>query len=302
MMQINRIMPPQVPHIKVTGSFRKMDPKKPIPVERINPSGAGYLTNFPKLTKGHKSLLDLSVIIPAYNEENRLPVTLRTTLGWLSENLPRFELIVVDDGSQDRTRQVVDYYAKLDPRVRLTAERQNRGKGYSVREGVLLSQGRLVLYMDADNSTPISEIEKFYQALDQGAQVVIGSRALAASQILVHQPWYRETMGKTFNLLVRLFAVRGINDTQCGFKLFTREAADTIFPRQRIKGFSFDVELLFLAQRFGFKIAEVPICWENSPESRVHILFDAVKMFWDLLKIRFYHWGKPTRKTVQIYK
>jgi len=164
----------------------------------------------------------------------------------------------------------------------------NRGKGYSVRQGMLAGRGRFLLFSDADLSTPIEELEQLLPPLESGeVQVTIGSRALKDSRVEVHQPWWRETMGKGFNLFVRAIALGGLRDTQCGFKCFTREAVRAVFSVARIDGFGFDVEALYLARKFGFGVREIPVRWINSPESKVHPLSDSSRMLADLLRIRF---------------
>lgn len=231
----------------------------------------------------------LSVVIPAFNEESRIGPTLIGMFGFLEDNFRNFEIVVVDDGSTDNTRSVVeDLSAELD-NVRLISNPVNHGKGYAVGQGMLASRGDLVLFSDADMSTPVDELKKLMPFCREGFDIVIGSRGLAESDIRVRQSWYRERMGKMFNLLVRLLAVRGITDTQCGFKLFRGEVAQTLFRKTMIKGFAFDVEVLFLAEKFGYEIKEVPIRWLNSPCSKVKLIGDSVRMFLELLRIRAYY-------------
>lgn len=232
----------------------------------------------------------LSIIIPAFNEEKRLPKTLEHLRQYLSSAPFSSEVLVVDDGSTDGTRRLVQEMVKDSPGLRLLVNERNRGKGYSVRQGVEEAAGELVLFFDADASTPIDQVEKFFPHFQDGADVLIGSRSLPDSDVRVHQPWYRETMGRTFNLFVRLLVLRGFVDTQCGFKAFTREAALSIFARQRLSGFSFDVEILFIAGKLGYKITEVPIVWINSPSSRVHPIWDSVRMLVELMRIRMNDW------------
>ena len=233
-----------------------------------------------------KDNIYLSVIIPAYNEAQRIRETLIKTCRYLQEMRYRYEVIVVNDGSQDNTSDVIRELSKKMPVIKLLENATNRGKGYAVCTGVRASQGQLVLFSDADLSTPIEELEKLKAALEEGYDIAIGSRGLAGSEIAVRQPWYRETMGKIFNRLVRLFAIRGIKDTQCGFKLFRQTVAKQVFDLQRIERFAFDVELLFIARRRRWRIKEIPIRWINSPCSRVKLGKDSLKMFFDLFKIR----------------
>lgn len=229
----------------------------------------------------------LSIVIPAFNEESRIIPTLKKIRAYLREKSYHCQVIVVDDGSTDNTPSVVLKFSKEFSGLALLENEKNMGKGYSVKRGISLAQGEYILFSDADLSTPIQEIEKFFPYFEQGFDIVIGSRALKDSQIELRQPWWREGMGKTFNLFVRLLAFGGIKDTQCGFKCFRREVAHHLFGLAKIKGFSFDVETLFLAKKFGYKIKEVPVVWINSEASKVHPLLDSAKMFFELLKIRF---------------
>lgn len=234
--------------------------------------------------------ITLSIIIPAYNEEQRLPDTLRQVYAYLSQQAYAYEVIVVDDGSSDATCQMVEaFFATVDGGIVLRNE-HNRGKGFSVRRGVLASVGEFVLFSDADLSTPIQEVEKLFAALQEGGDIAIGSRGLRASDVRRHQPFYREYMGKIFNLFAKAFSLTPFADTQCGFKCFRGEAARFIFARQRIEHFSFDVEVLFIAARHRYVIREVPIQWVNNPNSRVNAILDAAKMFADLCRIRLNAW------------
>lgn len=237
----------------------------------------------------------LSVVIPAYNEEDRIGKTLRTIRAYLDRRTFASEIIVVDDGCADRTCAVAG--EALDGRegVRILRRGKNRGKGHSVQEGVLASSGAFILFSDADLSTPIEEVEKFWTRIDDGADIVIGSRALPESDIRIRQNRFRELMGQTFNWLVRVFVMRGIPDTQCGFKLFRREAALEVFSRVRTPGFSFDVEALYLARRLGFRIDQVPVLWSNSAQSKVRIVGSSARMFMDILRIRRLHRGAGVR-------
>ena len=222
----------------------------------------------------------LSVVIPAYNEENRLGPTLETIKGYLAERDYTSEVLVVDNGSRDRTSEVA-----RDGGVEVMQERR-RGKGAAVRTGMLAARGEYVLFSDADLSTPIEEVEKLLAELRAGADVAIASRGLPESNLVKRQPWYRELVGRAGNLLVRMVAVRGIADTQCGFKLFPREIAGRIFPAQRLTGAAFDVELLFIVQHAGWKIAEVPVTWIDSPDTRFSRVRDSLDALKDLVRIR----------------
>lgn len=232
----------------------------------------------------------LSVIIPAYNEEKRLPRTLATLHHYLEDQPYHYELIIVDDGSTDQTVPMAKHFLQQVGKGILLENGVNRGKGYSVRQGVLHSHGEYVLFSDADLSTPIQEVEKLFYFLKQGYDIAIGSRGLGASDIQIHQPWYREYMGKIFNRFARSFMLTQFADTQCGFKCFRGKVARKLFQQQQIDHFSFDVEVLFLAARQNYRIKEVPIQWFDEPNTRVHALHDATKMFKDLLKIRYNAW------------
>ena len=209
---------------------------------------------------------------------------------YLRQQTYAYEVIVVDDGSSDATYQMVErFFATVDGGVLLRNE-QNRGKGFSVRLGVLASKGEFVLFSDADLSTPIQEVEKLFAVLRNGCDIAIGSRGLRTSDVRRHQPFYREYMGKVFNLVAKIFSLTPFADTQCGFKCFRGEVARAVFARQRIEHFSFDVEVLFVAARHRYTIREVPIQWVNNPNSRVNAVVDASKMFVDLCRIRLNAW------------
>jgi dolichyl-phosphate beta-glucosyltransferase len=228
----------------------------------------------------------LSVVVPAYNEAKRIGATLKKIHEYLLTKNYRSEIIVVDDGSTDDTIRLLRKTVQEMPFIRLIENGVNRGKGYSVRAGMLNSQGEIILFSDADLSTPIQELDKLAVWFDRGYDIAIASRALSESEILVRQPWPRELMGKTFNKLVQLLTVSGIMDTQCGFKLFKKEAARVLFEKQTVCGFGFDVEILFMANKNGYRIKEVPVRWVNSPDSRVHIVKDSFSMLCDLVRIR----------------
>lgn len=231
---------------------------------------------------------DLSLVIPAYNEENRLGVSLETALAYLARQDFSYEVLVVDDGSADRTQEVAAEYE--DQGVRVLVQPENRGKGAAIQRGVGESQGNRVLISDADFSTPIEDLEKLNPYLADH-ELAIGSRAVKDSNVTLHQPLYRELMGKTFNKLIRLGGVGGISDTQCGFKLLRGEIARELFAIMVTPGFAFDVELIWLAKRKGYRIAEVGVIWENSEDSRVNPLSDPPKMLLEIVRFRLKHRG-----------
>ena len=222
------------------------------------------------------------MVIPAYNEGQRLPPTLEKIQRYLAGR--PHEIVVVDDGSRD------DTVARAKAAgVTVLSNEGNRGKGYSVRRGMLQARGDRRLMTDADLSTPIEEIDRLLTKMDEGYDVVIASRALPGSNVEVRQPWYRENSGRLFNFCVRALALPGLSDTQCGFKLFRAEAAEKAFAPARLDGFSFDVEALFIARRRGFRIAEVPVTWRNDEATRVDTFKGAVA-FVDLARIRWNDW------------
>ncbi|MBI1746292.1 MAG: glycosyltransferase family 2 protein [Acidobacteria bacterium] len=231
----------------------------------------------------------ISIVIPAYNEERRIGKSLESIFTFLeSEGVP-FEVVVVDDGSRDNTIGMVKAFLKGAPQGKLIQNEENRGKGFTVRRGMLAASGRHVIFSDADLSTPIQEARKFLPLLEKQYDIVIGSRQAAGSNVVVRQQKYRELMGKTFNLFVRALVVDQIADTQCGFKGFRQTVARDVFQRQRLFGFSFDVEILYIAHRLGYAIREEPIEWHNSFESKVNVFTDSTQMLLDLFKIRWLH-------------
>lgn len=246
--------------------------------------------------------VELSVVIPAYNEARRLGPTLDRVDGYLRERGLSAEVLVVDDGSTDSTAALVERHPA--PNVRLVRQPENRGKGAALRRGVEESRGRRVLLCDADLSTPIDDLPRLECRLDEGAEVAIGSRGLADSAVNVRQPLYRELMGKTFNRIIRLLGVRGVRDTQCGFKLLDGVAARHLFSMLRTEGFAFDVELIWLARRAGYRIDEVGVRWENSRASSVDPIVDSLAMLRDVLLMRWRHRhdrraGEPRRSETE---
>jgi len=231
--------------------------------------------------------LDISIIIPAFNEEKRISKTIKGIERYLDSKNISYEIIVVDDGSSDNTLNLVKGFSKNNNKITYITYEKNMGKGYAVREGVKNSKGNLILFSDADLSTPITEMEKLIAAIKNGFDISIASRALSNSEIIVSQHFYRKTMGKIFNILVQLLIYRGIKDTQCGFKCFTKKASQEIFKRCKINGFSFDVEALLIGKKLGFKIKDIPVQWVNSPESRVHPIKHSLLMIKELLQIKW---------------
>ena len=229
----------------------------------------------------------LSIVIPAYNEERRLPATLDRLLCYLSRGGWEFaEVLVVDDGSRDQTLRIAEDFAARAPSIRVLRNPGNRGKGYSVRHGILEAKGEWALFTDADLSSPIEELEKLWSAAQEsGAQVAIGSRALDRSLIGVHQPLLRESAGKLFNLAVRVITGLPFHDTQCGFKLCETRVARDVFSRQQLERFGFDVEVLFIARRRGYNIIEVPVKWNDVTGTKVSTL-GGLSAFLDPLRVR----------------
>lgn len=235
----------------------------------------------------------LSVIIPAYNEEKRLPTTLLAVDKYLSEQTYPYEILVVNDGSKDSTVKIVKNFQRMIKNLIFLEYGKNRGKGYAVRFGMLKARGKYRLFTDADNSTSVNQVEKLLPYLKPRGDydIAIGSRAVKGHKILIHQPLHREIIGKTGNKLVQVIAVPGIKDTQCGFKCFTKESAENIFPKQTIEKWGFDFEVLAIAKKLGLGIKEVPIVWIDSSESKLSkkAMFS---MFYELMKVRINLWRK----------
>ncbi len=229
-------------------------------------------------------------MIPAYNEENRLPATLDRVVEFLKSRRYSFvEILVVDDGSTDGTARTVENTASAHDCIQLLRNPGNRGKGYTVRHGMLAARGDWVLFSDADLSAPIEELDKLVEAARKhNASIAIGSRALNRALVAVHQSIFREFAGRLFNLIMRLVTGLPFWDTQCGFKLYGASAAREIFRRQRLEGFSFDVEDLFIARKLGYKIVEVPVRWSHAEGTKVSMTRDSLRMFADLARIRWF--------------
>ena len=231
--------------------------------------------------------VDLSIVIPSYNEELRLPATLERIAEYLPTLGLRTEVLVVDDGSRDRTAAVAESFRQKLSGLRVLANETNRGKGYSVRHGMLEACGDMVLFTDADLSAPIEESDKLIGALKNGYDVAIGSRAMDRSLISTHESLFREFAGIVFNKIVRIILRLPFVDTQCGFKAFKRERCTIIFEQQRIEGFGFDPELLYLARHHGLRSIEIPVRWGHSPATKVSMMRDSLKMFVDIFAIRW---------------
>lgn len=247
---------------------------------------------------------ELSVVIPAYNEESRILPTLESVRDYIDRRGVQVEVIVVDDGSLDGTSALVNRLAADWDELRLIRLADNRGKGYAVRSGMINARGRKVLFADADGATPIEEVEALEAALEDGADIAIGSRNVVRDGVKVNARIYRRLMGRIFHAFVASLTVQGIEDTQCGFKLFRAGVAQELFSRMRMCGFSFDVEVLLMAQRQGYTIAEIPVNWVHQPGSKVNLVTDSLRMVRDLFIIRGHsvrgHYVSPHVATLPI--
>jgi dolichyl-phosphate beta-glucosyltransferase len=231
--------------------------------------------------------LTYSFVIPAYNESSRIRPTLDEILRYTAAQNWEAEILVVDDGSRDDTADVIREYARAHSQIRLLQNPGNRGKGFSVRNGMLHARGDICLFTDADLSSPISEAPKLFEAIRGGADGAIGSRWLRAELQTERQPLYRQAFGRIFNLVLRVFLGLRFRDTQCGFKAFRRDATQRIFPLQKIERWGFDPEILYVARRMGLQVAEVPVLWAHSEGTRLHPFRDGIRMFVDVLHIRW---------------
>lgn len=229
-----------------------------------------------------------SIVIPAYNESARIGGTLERVLAHVREREWNAEIVVVDDGSTDGTAALVREFAARHGKLVLIENPGNRGKGYSVRNGMLHASGEIVLFSDADLSSPIEEADKLFAALAAGADVAIGSRWLRAELQTERQPLHRQLFGRIFNILLRIILGLRYKDTQCGFKAFTRRAALSIFPLQQIERWGFDPEILFLARKFGLRVEEVPVAWAHREGTTIRPLRDGIRMFVEILKVRWF--------------
>ena len=234
----------------------------------------------------------LTVVLPAFDEAERIAPTLDRIEGWAATREPRPEIVVVDDGSRDETAAIVEARTTGSPDLRLVRLGSNRGKGAALRAGVAASHGDFVLLSDADLSTPIEEVDRLLPHLRE-ADLVLGSRALPESKVTRHQAWPRELAGKLFNFAIRMLGVRGFRDTQCGFKLLRGPVARRLFAELTVDRFAYDVELVWLAQRHGYRVVEVGVEWRNDPASRVRFVRDGFAMLADVVRFRRRHGGRP---------
>lgn len=232
----------------------------------------------------------LTLILPAYNEASRIAATIRAAQEYLDSLNEPWELIVVDDGSSDGTLDSIRSCGDQSSRLRVITYHPNRGKGYAVRQGVLASQGRFVAFSDVDMSAPLTEFAKLFKALEDGYDVAIGSRAAKGAELEKHQPLYRELGGKSLNLVIRLLAVHGIHDTQCGFKLFRGDLARRIFGMCFVNRWGFDVEVLYLARRMGCEIAEIGVKWSHGEDSKLRPFRAALGVIRDIIRMRLHHY------------
>lgn len=236
--------------------------------------------------------MNISVVIPAYNEEKRIGPTLQKIIKYLKSHFNKYEIIVLNDCSTDLTNKIVSKYMNKKQNknnqnnVRIIQSEKNEGKGNSIKKGILAAKYPLVLFSDADLATPIEELDKLIKFIDK-YDVVIASRNMKDSDVRTKQPFYRVLLGKTFPKLVSLIVLRGFKDTQCGFKLFKTSKAKKIVSLQTLNRFAFDVEILFIAKKLGYKIKEVPVVWIDKKDSKVHPVKDSLKMFADLLRIKY---------------
>lgn len=237
--------------------------------------------------------LTYSIVLPAYNESERIAATLEKIFAHAKQRGWQAEVVVINDGSTDNTAEIVCEHAGRHPMLRLIENPGNRGKGYSVRNGMLHAHGDILLFSDADLSSPIAEADKLFAAIHRGSDVAIGSRWLKAELQIKRQPLYRQILGRIFNLALRLILGLNFKDTQCGFKAFTRDAAQKLFPAQRVERWGFDPELLYLAKKCRLTVTEVPVAWSHREGTRISPLRDGVRMLGEILTVR---WNALTGK------
>lgn len=254
-----------------------------------NEPALGSVENWIQSQPAADITVELSVVIPAYNEERRLPPALVDIIDFCDSTLKTYEILVVEDGSHDNTADIVRKFERLRPQVRLISLPDNRGKGHAVRTGVVNARGKLILFADADGATPIEEYLRLKQAIDSGADIAFASRALQSESTKVKTSWYRKYPGRIFNYAVNTLLLAGVADTQCGFKLFRGPAARFVFSQQTANRYSFDVEILYLARLAGLRSSEVPVNWTNIPGSKVNLLLDSISMLIDVCKFKFLH-------------
>jgi dolichyl-phosphate beta-glucosyltransferase len=236
-----------------------------------------------------QALVDISIVVPAYNEERRLPPTLLDLVDYFDRQSLAYEIIVVDDGSTDGTSEVVRKFERVREQVKLIQLPKNYGKGHAVRLGALNTHGKTILFADADGATPVSEFSKLYEAIQSGAEIAIGSRALYSDETKVSTSFHRKILGRIFNTFVNSLLLPQLKDTQCGFKMFSRSAGLFLFKQQRSDRFSFDVELLYIARKAQIGIREISVNWTNIPGSKVNLIVDSFTMFRDLFRFKVWH-------------
>ncbi len=264
-------------------------PASPSSVIDETRSSLGQLSTLVELRPAPRRDVQLSIVIPAYNEQARLPRTVLETIRWCTNRHLDFELIIADDGSRDGTLALGRLFEESDVRIRALAC-PHMGKGATVRMGMLNAKGRLILFMDADGATPLDEMLKLFTAIEEGHDVALGSRVSQhPGEVEVKARRHRRLIGRVFAFFVNLFVIEGIADTQCGFKMFRREVVAAIFSRQKTVGFAFDVEILYIARRLSLSIAEIPVNWVAQPGSKVNLVTDSIRMLWDIIHIRWRH-------------
>jgi dolichyl-phosphate beta-glucosyltransferase len=233
---------------------------------------------------------DISIVIPAYNEARRLPPFLSSLISYCNSSERIYEIIVVDDGSRDKTVKIVESYKSSYPKLYTVRIRRNRGKGYAVKTGLMKSTGEICVFFDADGSVGPEEIQRnIHYIQEEGYDIFVGSRALRDNSQILKTKWYRVLFGQVFNFFVRFFLYQNIKDTQCGFKMFRREIVKPLFSRSHIRGFGFDIEILYLAHKMGYKVKEGPVSWQHVARCKVNLLMDSIKMFFNILQVRNWH-------------